>query len=371
MRRKGRAKSEIYKVNHGGWILLTLFLLPLTHTCRISNQTAIIAQRLTTQLEALTSIAPVLPSTEGETVQVKGLSKVWQGALVIVALFASLNEVLYAWTGKSWYFGVGTSLTSLSLSCGLLVFFSSPANKEIELRLIAFASFVILTYICGGTIGCFRQGKNFWGWFLVACGPICAILLYFFTLMRRRIGRFSQDRLKYYISSTIFFQAMGCLPPIVYLTAESIQCVGWENNETDTCGGVIIPQVSVTLMLTFFLAVRLVLAPLTKTHVTAWQLASFSGISYKLRLQMILLGLSSFGNAVMFGIMGPGPQTHFVFYLFLVCISSILGIMFCEFVDIVFGAGSRASLASRPSNGTLQVLEVTQAGATRGFVDII
>ena len=64
--------------------------------------------------------------------------------------------------------------------------------------------------------------------------------------MRRKIATWSIERLKAYISETVFFQAMGCLLPIVYLTAESTQCLGprneLEGHILEKCGGVLVPR---------------------------------------------------------------------------------------------------------------------------------
>ena len=114
--------------------------------------------------------------------------------------------------------------------------------------------------------------------------------------MRRKIATWSIERLKAYISETVFFQAMGCLLPIVYLTAESTQCLGprneLEGHILEKCGGVLVPQLSVTIMLTFFMFVRLILTPLGTVKVTRYELASFNDISVKLKSQLFLFAIA-------------------------------------------------------------------------------
>ena len=140
----------------------------------------------------------------------------------------------------------------------------------------------------GGSIGSILTDPD--GWYFAGVAylfllPVGLVSVYFSALMRRRIGAFPRARLKAYVSETVFFQAMGCLPPIVYLTSESVKCILSRTSESVTsfhaCGNVIFPQISITFSLTFMLVAKLILAPLTSTTVSAWQLASFQGISMK------------------------------------------------------------------------------------------
>ena len=63
--------------------------------------------------------------------------------------------------------------------------------------------------------------------------------------------------------------------------------------------------------------------------------------SSQLQLQLVLFGLSVFGNVILFAVHAPGPVEVFVFLLFIVCIGSTAGIIFIEFFSIVFGSGAR------------------------------
>ena len=115
------------------------------------------------------------------------------------------------------------------------------------------------------------------GWFCLLCLPVACAIVYFFLLMRRKIGAFSRPRLQEYVSKTVFLQGiLGCLPPIAYLTTESVKCFCLAKNmdqEEDiyaVCGGVILPTFSITLMLIFFLVVRLIFAPLSRFWRVPW-----------------------------------------------------------------------------------------------------
>ena len=108
-------------------------------------------------------------------------------------------------------------------------------------------------------------------------------------------------------------------------------------NVWEVCGGVIIPTFSITFMLLFFLGVRIIFAPLdTDTMVTTFQLASFKGLSKKLRFQMILIFIAGLVNLVMFGLIDEGPATPGIWLLFLVCVAAILLLIISELLSIAF-----------------------------------
>ena len=64
------------------------------------------------------------------TIEPPRLSRIWQINLFMASLLAPSSMTIYGVTGNSFYFGMGSSLLSLSISTGILVFFSSPSNKS-------------------------------------------------------------------------------------------------------------------------------------------------------------------------------------------------------------------------------------------------
>ena len=316
------------------------------------------------------------PEEEGSPL----LSRVWQGILFVFSLSAPSCQVVYALTGQSWYCGMGAALVSLTASCLILILFSSPANKRIEKALALYGSLWFLSYLGGdafGNIVTDKQGTADTGWLCVLGLPVAFALVFYFMLMRRKIGAFPRRRLQDYISNTVFLQGtLGCLPPILYLTSQSIKCLGknydYEGDIFKVCGGVLTPTLSITTMLVFFLCARVIFVPLTKTKVTPFQLASFKGLSFKLRLQMVLLCVVGFGNVVLFGILGDGPLTDLIFWLWFVCTLAILVLGFSEVVSIAFRAktGESGDASSGSDQGTLEMLDRMHM-ASPGGADLV
>ena len=118
-------------------------------------------------------------------------------------------------------------------------------------------------------------------------------------------------------------------------------------------------------MLFCFVCIRVVFVPLTTTNFTAYQLASFKRLAYRLCLQMVLLGIAGFGNTIMFGILGEGPETPFHFSLLLVCGLSLLTILISELINIAFGGTTEDSnISSGPGKNTLEIVDLMHAASS-------
>ena len=162
-------------------------------------------------------------------------------ALVVGGAIANSSPVTWS----------GMALSPLSFSCMILINFSDPGGKNTEYFLGSFYIF-LLTAVCS-TMAYTNGFRNKSGTgtivaSLIQISGLCC--LYFAILARRRIGNFSTVQLKEYVYKRVFWDGLGSLPPIIYLTAESISCfldIGEEDvtieGAIDQCGGIYFPPV--------------------------------------------------------------------------------------------------------------------------------
>ena len=88
-------------------------------------------------------------------------------------------------------------------------------------------------------------------------------------------------------------------------------------------------------------------------------------LAYRLCLQMVLLGIAGFGNTIMFGILGEGPESSFHFWLYIVCSMSLVVIIISELIYIAFGGTTEDSdNSSGPDKNTLEVVDLVHAASS-------
>jgi hypothetical protein len=126
-----------------------------------------------------------------------------------------------------------------------------------------------------------------------------------------------------------------------YLMIGSLKCLFKEEHEdydpaNGTCDGVVLPQTSICLMLLLFLFVRLFFLPVTTMKISLWEATSFTNISFKLKLQMVFLGILLSGNVLIFGLMEEGPASPFVMGLFWVNFFCVVILILSEIISILF-----------------------------------
>jgi len=278
-----------------------------------------------------------------------------------------LALVAYAYTGDIWYEILGGAVLPFSLSCAVLVFYSSPSDASIECYLVVYLGLLVILTCGGWSYGNLPSdpvGNYALGVLFLLFIPFFFLIIYFLTILRRRIGNFSRPSLKEYISNNIFLQGIGSLPPMIYFTSETVKCLlkgdHYEltgNELNNVCGGVIKPQVSICLMFVLFLLAKVIFLPLTTTKVEMYELASFHKISLKLKVQMVFIGVMVFANMVNFGILGEGPNTNLNRGLVALVVLSAIVIGLTETISIVFtrrrGGGRMESQVNRGDVGVV------------------
>lgn len=50
------------------------------------------------------------------------------------------------------------------------------------------------------------------------------VLVLFFTMARRKLGNLQHDKLKEFVYKRVFLSGLGSLPPMIYLTTETVKC---------------------------------------------------------------------------------------------------------------------------------------------------
>ena len=152
-----------------------------------------------------------------------------------------------------------------------------------------------------------------------------------------------EAQLKTYITESIFFKGFGLLPPIGYLTTESAKCLSAHRLDSgyifDTCGGVIVPQLCITLSFVILIIANVAYVHLTTTVISPWQAASFEDLNGKVRIQCTLLSLVVSSNIVLFSAYGEGPATSLMSGLLIVCIVSTMSVSVIEAATIMSSMG--------------------------------
>ena len=160
-----------------------------------------------------------------------------------------------------------------------------------------------------------------------------------------------------------------------YLMIGSLKCLFKEEHADydvtgGQCGGLMLPQLSITWMLLLFLIARLFFLPLTTTKISLWEATSFTHISFKLKLQMVFLGILLFGNVLIFGLMEEKPVSPFVDGLLGVNFTCVCILIFSEFISILFLQASRGRRDSQVDRGEADSIAEHLQG-TAGSMDIV
>jgi len=160
-------------------------------------------------------------------------------------------------------------------------------------------------------------------------------MLYFLILARRKIGDFARQDLKDFVYKQVFWNGLGSLTPIIYLTAESLKCF-LENLEEsdlvigDTCHGMYLPQYSICSMFVLFLSARLFFIPLSPSSFDSDAIVRFEDIDHKLKFQAVLFTYIAISNLALFALMEKGPITLLISILHFSELGCVALIFFIE-----------------------------------------
>jgi len=244
----------------------------------------------------------------------------------------------------------GMAFLPLSWSCFVLLILCDPSNRGAEkyfapLYVLAFASSTgTMTYV-----NIVRLNQDALTGITVSVALLLSAIgvLYFLLLARRKIGDFTRQDLKDFVYKGVFWNGLGSLTPIIYLTAESLKCF-LENVEesdlviADTCDGMYFPQTSICFMFVLFLAARLFFIPLSPSSFDSDAIARFEDIDLKLKSQALLFSYIFLSNLTLFALMGEGPLTPLIKTLHYSELGCVVLIFFIEMVsNLILNAGRR------------------------------
>ena len=270
------------------------------------------------------------------------LGSFWQCILVVGTLPYPTCSIAYAVSKNSFYLSAAIAFDVVSWCCLLLMVVADPSNRKITNRLkLYWVAYFAVNYGCRGW-GRMLDSHDpslFWAIGNFVGVAISIALLPLFFKMRERIGALPKEQLHYYMKNVVFLQGFGAIPPIFYLSIQSLQCIS-DNSDyighfDDVCGGVTSPAFSICGMMGAFLFARLYLAPLTSSTITIEQLLAFKGLNLKDKANFALGGLAGMCNFVLFALMGPGPRSTTIGTLLVISFLSLFIIALIEMFTIL------------------------------------
>jgi len=175
--------------------------------------------------------------------------------------------------------------------------------------------------------------------------------LYFFSRLRNILSQMSPSDISFYLSTNILTLGITSLMPMIYLSLDTIQCASNADrtqNVYNQCSGISIPQISICAFLLNMMIVKVLIAPLPTTTITAKDLIKLN-LPRRLIFQGALFGLSFLLNLYLFANMEEGKVTDSITTIGTA--ANILAFipLFIELSHMVFHRAHRTSLAPRPS----------------------
>jgi len=198
---------------------------------------------------------------------------------------------------------------------------------------------------------------------------VLLLFAYFVILARRKIGNFPRHELRNYVYRRVFWEGIGSLIPIIYLTAESLNCFldngdpargGEKKLGFGHCAGVYFPQLSICSMFMLFLVARLIFIPLSHVPLDDEAFARFEGLNAKMKFQALLLAFVLLSNLVLFALMGEkelSPAIEALHYSELGCVYLIAVV---EFVSILVVNAERRRRESQAARARKFVEDVSE-----------
>jgi len=310
---------------------------------------------------------------QGALVESPSIGLVYQIFIGILSMITPALVVTYAVTGSSVIFGMGLTTAPLCLSCVGLCVVSSPSTQEREMVALPI-TWAVLTFGGAGIGHLFtdKYGVDVLGLMCLAgCVILPVVVVKFVLPIRRKLGAIGRDKLKTYVYGTVFVQGFGALPPMLYLSIESVKCL-FDNRDIqgdifEVCGGIIVPQFSICVMFAGFHAARLFILPLTDLVVTMEEIARFPGLGLRLKCQMIAVLLVVFCNTILFGLMDKGRVTVMIWILTGIAVGSLFTLVFVELAHVAKQQqqqGRRQGRVSRHQNDLGEVLATMERGGS-------
>mmetsp|Transcript_9131 Transcript_9131/g.18265 ORF Transcript_9131/g.18265 Transcript_9131/m.18265 type:complete len:204 (+) Transcript_9131:505-1116(+) len=182
-----------------------------------------------------------------------------------------------------------------------------------------------------------------------------------------KVQELSNERLEDYYDNAVFKYGASQVTAAAYLSSQSMKCISRPDNENEvdggfySCGGTILPTMTISFMVTLSLVYKLAIEPLTKHTVTVREVRAFRGLSFKVKFQMLLLTLIISGNTYLFGQIKEAPALFYIRVLVSIVGVAELLVVFSELCSILFlqHRRRRLTMAAESEGGE-------EEGAARG-----
>ena len=163
-----------------------------------------------------------------------------------------------------------------------------------------------------GNIHTSLTGNHFYGWFCLSMiFWLNPPLIYFASRLRNVISQMSPSGISSYLSTNILTIGISLITPMIYVSLDTIKCASNANhtqNVYEQCSGVSFPQLSICFFLLFMMAVKVLIAPLSNTTLTANDLIKLN-IPRRIIIEGTLFCLSFLFNLYLFANKEEGKVT--------------------------------------------------------------
>jgi len=153
-----------------------------------------------------------------------------------------------------------------------------------------------------------------------------------------------------YLSSNILAIGISSITPMMYLSMDTIKYTSnadYSQNVNNQCSGALVPQISICVFLLIMMAIKVVIAPLSITTLTANDLIKLN-LPHRLISQGVLFGLSFLLNLYLFANMDEGRVSYFIWYTTWAAIILVLTPALLDLFHMTLYHAHRTSLALPP-----------------------
>jgi len=193
------------------------------------------------------------------------------------------------------------------------------------------------------SLGCFYLSTIFW---------LNPPFLYFLSRLRSIISQMNPSEISSYLSTNILTIGISSITPMMCLSLDTIKLasnIDYTQNVFDQCSGVFFPQFSICMFLFITMIIKVLIAPLSTTTITANELIKLN-LSRRFISQGTLFGISFFLNLYPFANMDEGKTTDNIIII-IAWTATILAVMpislefFHTIFHTIFHRAHRTSLA--------------------------
>ena len=174
--------------------------------------------------------------------------------------------------------------------------------------------------------------------------------LYFARRFHNILSQMSPSDISSYLSTNILAIGISSITPMIYLSMDTNRCVikaDHAQNVIKQCSGVLYPQMSICVLLLIMMGVKVIIAPLFPTTMTADDLIKLN-VPRRLIFQGVLFGISFLLNLYLFANMEEGNATVDIIITARTAILLATIPLSLEIFHMIFHHAHRTSLALPP-----------------------